>query len=66
MSKTVGAVIPNSLFELLEEEMVRKGYLSISETIRVILREYFGEKERAKNEARFEEKAAERLQPART
>lgn len=43
MSRSVGARISEKLYKQLEEEMVRKGYLSISETIRVILRDNFKE-----------------------
>lgn len=63
MSVTIGAVIPESLFKKLENEQEEQGYLSISETIRVILRDYFKEKERI-DESANQVEAAKRPQPA--
>ena len=45
VSKTIGSVIPESLFARLEDEMLRKGYISISEAVRAILREYLQPRE---------------------
>ena len=63
MSKTIGSVISESLFALLEQEMLRKGYISISETVRAILRNYLQEREEHRqDEPNKKLEAAERLE----